>query len=200
MNYAVFLVAGTLAMAMAACARIGATDSSLTTMERGVLMSGPINVNGAEFQGIADAVWRVPEPGAESDINLGIRITNRRDTELRFKLFDTLRLVLISPQGKSLLYDGGRDGTKAGETVSRPLAPGESLTISRRAQLKWIRNGQSLRLIGSDDFGGIWYFDNLGPGTFELSFEYENKTRGPDNAPPIWIGEVRTSPLKVEIK
>jgi hypothetical protein len=194
------MVASAFAMAIVGCVTLDGTEFRPATEGKDMLVSPTVKVNEVEFQSMADAVWHVPERGAESDVNLGIRITNRSDTKLRVNLFDTVRIAITSPRGDSLLFDGGRNATKAGEPVSQPLAPGESLIISRRAQLKWIGDGQSLRLIGSDDFGGIWYFDRLGPGEYTLSFEYENKIKDPNDVPPIWVGKVRTSRLEVQIK
>ncbi len=37
----------------------------------------PVRVNGVDFQVITDKVWKVPKPGKETKIKLGLQFTNR---------------------------------------------------------------------------------------------------------------------------
>lgn len=165
--------------------------------------SEPVRVNGVDLQAVADARWRMPEHGAEREADLGLRVTNRTDKPLPFNLFDTVWVRMNNAAGKALQMDGGRNGT-------RRLPPllvevGKSQTVSRKAKLVWGNDRASLRLIGYDGTGGVWYFDALGPGKYTIRFDCENTQEAPvpqpgeAPAPPYWIGQATTQPVTIEI-
>jgi hypothetical protein len=67
---------------------------------------------------------------------------------------------------------GGR-----GQKRARELAPGESITLARPAQLEWVQSGKqkSLYLGGSNGVGGIWSAgaqENLTAGKHSLRISY----------------------------
>ena len=163
-----------------------------------VAKSQAVDMGQASFVAEADAIWRIPAPSAASDVNLALRITNRSDDVLRFPL-DVVRIDLMGSDGVPLRIDGGRDGLKAGGPFSKLVAPGESLVISRRGRLER-RLDRILRLIGSDNLGGVWYFDGLRPDRYILNFEYENHAIDPAEGPEVWIGQVRTPALEIEVQ
>jgi hypothetical protein len=65
--------------------------------------------------------------------------------------------------------------------------------------LVWLKNG-TLRLIGSEEIGGIWYFDGLSPGRYKVQFVYENPQAEIGGLDTFWTGSVSTPLLGVELK
>jgi hypothetical protein len=154
---------------------------------------------------VATADWRIPAPDRTTRIQLGLRITNRTGAAARFTSFDTLRPALRDPNGRPIAIDGGRDRTLVPDVQSSPLlAPGESVFFRLDAALYW-RDG-TLRLGGSDGFGGLWYFAGLKPGRYEIRIGYSQKnarlvlgTPGARALDEFWIGEAAGSPVMVTI-
>jgi hypothetical protein len=163
--------------------------------------STAISMNAATFEIITDRVWKIPDrtDDAGTGINLALRITNRTETGMRFHRLDTIRIALTAPDGKSLQFDGGRDATRPGEFVSPLVLPGQSLVISREANLVWFKH-QTLRLIGSDDFGGIWYFDGLIPGKYQVRIIHENYKSEIGGMDSIWTGMAVSNAVEVELR
>jgi hypothetical protein len=160
-----------------------------------------VTSGGVLFEVITDRVWKIPpiEDREGTLVNLALRITNRTKTPLRFNKFDTVRLALFTPAGESLPFSGGRNAVRGGEGVSPPVLPGQNLAISRQARLVWLKNG-TLRLIGSEEIGGIWYFDGLGPGKYKVQFIYENLKAEIGDLDAFWTGRVSTPLLEVKLK
>ena len=156
---------------------------------------------GALFETVADRVWNIPALGDEagSVVDLALRVTNRTEGPLRFNRFDTLRLALFAPDGKALPFLGGRNAVRAGKGVSPPLLPGQTLVISRQGRLTRLKDG-GLRLIGSEESGGIWYFDGLGPGRYRVQFIYGNGKSRIGDLDAFWVGEVTTPGVEVELR
>ena len=81
--------------------------------------------------------------------------------------------------GKFLPYRGGRDGvfitpkTHPAQIHCSLLAPGQSLTFFLDAKLYWYDD--KLILGGSDGLGGVWYFEDIKPGSYKVSFSYGNQ-------------------------
>jgi RNA polymerase sigma factor (sigma-70 family) len=170
----------------------------------GMSESKPVRVAEADFQAVVEARPVAPESGATQPINLGLRITNRADKPQWFNLFDTIRIGLKSADGTPIRVDGGRNGTFPARPIQ--LAPGQSQTILRGGRLEWMKDGRSLRLIGSDGSGGIWHFDGLRPGKYRLRFEYETTRemterfrRGLQAGGPFWISSAQTAEAEFEI-
>ena len=170
----------------------------------------PVRENGIEFQAVVQARWPIPAAGEKTEIQLGLKVTNRTEKVVQINLFDTVQIVLKDATGRSLPIQGGRDRTTYPDP--RILAPAEAGTIARNASLEWLKNGDGLRIIGRDGTGGIWYIDGLKAGKYALSFEYENTeqmVRDLPNRPaphaidlkagPYWYGKVKTKEAEVEI-
>jgi RNA polymerase sigma factor (sigma-70 family) len=154
--------------------------------------SKAVRVGDVEFQAMAQNKRLVAEPGIERAIDLGLRITNRGDKPLTFNLFDAIRPVLKSADGKSIPADGGRNATKP--VAPLLIAPGMSETVRWRARLEWPKDQKLPRLSWSDGTGLLWYFDGVGPGRYLLRFEYEN-TKGEK----FWTGKATTNDVEFEI-
>lgn len=95
--------------------------------------------------------------------------------------------------------DGGRNGTRPGEFVSAPVLPGEMLLVTRDARLVW-HSPDALRLIGSDGFGGIWYFDGLQTGRYRIQIVYENHSSMIGELESIWTGFAESPAFEVVIQ
>ena len=149
-------------------------------------------MNGATFEVTGNRAWSAPDPGEETEIDLGLRITNRSNRAVGFNRFDTVSMTLSNADGAVLRMDGGRNAPRASEPVSELLEPGESFVIDRSARLAWRADGRTMRLIGSDGFGGVWYFDGLRRGTWRVQFVYENRRGKIGSGYSVWTGKAVT--------
>src|SRR5262249_36631388 len=112
--------------------------------EEGYAASKAVRTGDVEFQAVVQKKRLVAEPGIQRSIHLGVRFTNRGDKPLTFSLFDTIRPVLKTADGKALSrVDGGRDGTRRVEPIV--VAPGKSETVRWRARLESPDDGKSFR-------------------------------------------------------
>src|SRR5262249_42313651 len=137
--------------------------------EEGYAASKAVRTGDVEFQAVVQNKRLVAEPGIQGSIDLGVRFTNRGDKPLTFSLFDTIRPVLKTADGKALSrVDGGRDGTRRVEPIV--VAPGKSETVRWRARLESPDDGKSFRLSWTDGTGQEWYFDDVRSGKYLLSF------------------------------
>src|SRR5262249_42217148 len=124
--------------------------------------------------------------------DLGVRLTNRGDKTLTFSLFDTIRPMLKTADGKALRVDGGRDATRRVEPIV--VAPGKSETVRWRARLESLKDGKSFRLGWTDGTGMLWYFDGVRPGKYLLRFEYDNSKKD-----RFWSGKATTNDVEFEV-
>jgi hypothetical protein len=164
-----------------------------------VAVGAPITKNNVRFEIIADTFVRIPKAGAETPIKISVRITNADKRLLRFDTFDTIAVSLTDSSGYQLQLDGGRDGLRPGNRFTRQLKPGDNLLIGFAAKLVWASE-TNLRLIGADGFGGVWYFDNLSPGTYKLAVIYASPAPEAPTKDPTWKGRVVIPAVRVELK
>lgn len=167
------------------------------------LISSPETlVNGVEFRLISNAAWTVRSAQVDEATSsfISLRMTNRTNQPIYFNRFDTFRLGLADSKGGEFGFDGGRDATKPAPALSSPIAPGATHEIQLPARLENAAVGEKRRLIGSEDFGGIWYFDPLAPGKYFLRGIYENEKSKIGDKAPVWTGVVETPPLPIEVK
>ncbi len=161
----------------------------------------PVVAGGVRFEAWAESAWRVPARGEQTNVALGLRVTNNADEPVRFFLLDTLKLELTAADGEPLRFEAGRDVTRKFASLSEPVAPGKSLLIRRDASLRWTSGGDgALRLEGSDGAGGIWYFDGLREGTYRLAFAYASDRTHVGKTGGIWKGTVVTPPVDVVLR
>ena len=155
--------------------------------------SEAVQVNGLDFQLVAQVVWVTPAEKQETTVPLKLKVTNQTDKAVTLNFVDTLTVELKDADGKALRIEGGlRD-----HAFDRPLVTvdkGQSFTEDRTARLQPLVNkpGQ-FRLIGPDGVGSHWYFDGLKPGKYTLCIGYENK-----NA-TNWVGKATTEELAIEV-
>jgi hypothetical protein len=176
----------------------------------GIQTSEAVTEKIADFQTVTRARWVIPAAGAKSEVQIGMRVTNRTNTWMQINVFDTVEVVLEDSQGMKLRGLKSRDGTHVPEPLI--FQPRESRTIYRNATLEWSPDGKTLRLTGPDGAGGMWQFDDLKPGKSTVQLICQNdeqKTKsaldGPAkhvigaNEAPFWMGNVTTKGLPVEI-
>ena len=78
------------------------------------------------------------------------------------------------------------------------LKGGKAQVIHSGATLEWTADGKTLRLRAWNEAGTIWWFEDLRPGQYLLSAEYEYaKSGGPNGS--AWVGKVRTQSVRFEI-
>ncbi len=131
--------------------------------------------------------------------NVSLLITNRSNRSLYFNRFDTFRLGLKDSNGREFGFDGGRDATRPGQTLSHLIESGATHEIRLPAEWVPIPDSNEYRLSGSEEFGGIWYFDGLLPGTYFLRGIYENDKAKVGSWEPVWTGIAETSPYEIRV-
>jgi hypothetical protein len=158
-------------------------------------------VNGAEFRVVTEPVWRIPKPGEETKIKIGILFKNRtKEERLVFYLVDKIHPILRDSNGQTIKLEGGRNGIYMTTNRILSLQPEESYEfLYPDARLSWANQGKELGLyLISSGFEWL-YVPGLSSGHYSISFRYENT-----DVPPVegdwWVGEAITPPVKVEIK
>lgn len=144
------------------------------------------------IEALGDSEVLMPGVGETTELELALRLTNLGSMPIRFRLLDTVSILVRDPEGRVHRLEGGRDGTRAAPELSPPVAPGRSLVIDRPARLR--RTAEELRLEVEDEFGSRWLLTGLVAGTHGVSFVYENQPSS-DEVEGVWIGTA-TSPEK----
>jgi uncharacterized protein (TIGR03067 family) len=136
-------------------------DIGLWALEcRHVLESKAVRVDGLEFVALAPVgVAPPPVGGIRDNVDLGLRVTNDSDKPLALSTFDVIRPRLYTADGKELRMDGGRDMSPR-LTPPAMLAAGASWTWRAQANLRWMKDRNTLQLDGPDGRGvaGFWSF------------------------------------------
>lgn len=158
-----------------------------------------VEVDGVSFETfISDSVLLIPQPGAETPVKFGIRITNKTQEKIRFAQFGIIYPNLVKEDGQGVPLDGGTDGEKMLKESDYPLVmPRKSVTFFLEGKISWHNN--KLELGGADGFGGFWYFRDLKPGKYKFQFIYQNydavmRIRQPKEQvlEGIWTGKILT--------
>ena len=132
-----------------------------------------VEVDGVSFETlVSDSVLSVPQPGAETPVKFGVRITNKKQKPARFARFGIIHPNLVTEEGRVIPLYGGTAGEKMPEESDFPLVmPGESVTFCLEGMLSW--QNDKLVMGGTDGFGGFWYFRDLKPGQYKFQFIYQ---------------------------
>ena len=157
-------------------------------------------VKGIKFETLIPIpVVALPNHGEETPIQVGVRITNHTSKPYRFHLQYFLPEVL-NPSRKPLEIDFGRNVTSEAQDSDIPLIfPGKSVSYLINARLG--RNSEKCTaLSGNAIYGGVWTFQCLIPGNYEVRFGYKSQSqkqevrhvRGKIEIDNIWVGEVKT--------
>jgi hypothetical protein len=169
--------------------------------------SKAVRVNDADFQGVIEPRRPAPAPGGEQDIDLGLRITNRREKLALLFDLNKIQPVLKDGDGKLLQLSGVRKRTAFAAPLQ--LGPGESQTVLWRGHLEWPKDADSFRLryVDGTMFGGT--FDGLRPGKYRLGFQYEADPQAANTLDSMygvtpkglstWTGQATTDEVAFEI-
>jgi RNA polymerase sigma factor (sigma-70 family) len=169
--------------------------------EDGVNESKPVVVEGLSFVAFAPARVAVPRDG-ETDVPLGLRVTNTTDKPVTLATFDVIQPRLYFVSGKRVVEVGmdsrRKDGPKAPPPVM--LGKGESWTWEPKARLDWTYVRSTLQLHGPDGLGvaGAWSFGTLHAGTHRLVIEYNNAAARQDDV-AVWVGKATPEEVEFEI-
>ena len=133
-------------------------------------------VNGVEFRMLASPVWKLPKPGGQTKVTLGLRFTNRGEKAVYFYLVDTVSIKLSGDKAGEIRLEGGRNSPSGLPIVSPALKKGESFTsLYRDAKLRWEKDGTSVRFVYVDRAPReYWCFPSLSPGKYSIRLTYEN--------------------------
>ena len=162
--------------------------------------SKAVRANGAEFTAFITARLPAPPRDGARDVEIGLRIANVSDHPVMFNRMDTVALSLTAPDGKAREWRYERLRSRQVPPVQ--LDAGKDVTIPFNGRLTWSDDGKTMRLGGTDDSAGHWWFDGLLPGKYLLTADYEN-TAAADSALPVrgpyWRGKVQAEPVAFEI-
>jgi RNA polymerase sigma factor (sigma-70 family) len=167
---------------------------------RHVLESKAVRVDGLEFVALAPVgVGPAPVGGIRDRTDLALRVTNVSDKPLALGTFDVIRPRLYTADGKELRMDGGRDGLPKA-TPPAMLAPGASWTWRAEANLRWMKDRNTLQLDGPDGRGvaGFWSFPVGKEGKFRFAVEYANSNAKQGDV-ALWVGKGTTEQVDFEI-
>ena len=174
-----------------------------------------VEVNGVRFEILVpERVWTIPpnQPGAETPVKIGIRITNTKEESVRFYVIDPISRV-VTLDGVELRRSGGRDLLlHNSQLICRLLTPEESLTFFPDVKLFWRDN--KLYLEGFDRVPGGLNDKEIHPGTYLVGLIYNSvssaalcpypgaidpKTAAPELTEGLWTGEVITPLVEVQL-
>jgi RNA polymerase sigma factor (sigma-70 family) len=161
-----------------------------------------------DFQAVAEAKATAPAAGGRQPFDVGLRLTNAGEKPLLFNLYDTVRPVLKTADGKAIASSGVRKRTAL--PPPRLVKAGQTETVTWAARLEPSEDGKSLRLAWADDTAMSWIFDGLAPGKYQLSFECDNAEEGlkkflevrpvtPGPGQSFWLGKATTEAVEFEI-
>ena len=177
--------------------------------------SNAVEVDGIRFETlVSERVLTIPanQPGVETPVKLGIRITNNTPTPLRFNFFNALSPEIVAPHGQAVGRSHASDLLLEPKESDFPLVmPKQSVTFFQDAKLSWRKGGNQLTLDElalrvPDGIGGFWIFAALKPGTYQVRFRYESyRTTVVIPKPEIrrldgvWTGQVVTTFMEVSL-
>jgi hypothetical protein len=155
----------------------------------------PVCVNGVECQIVTDLVWHRPAAGTAKEIQLGLKITNRREEKIALEMLNWVKFELWATNGQPVRNLGYALPFSWMQKLAIPvLAKGESYTLKTfSANLAKTQDGRDLSLEVKDD-AVVFRYSGLAPGRFFLRFGWcTHNDCSPAEGTPKWLGIV--SPL-----
>jgi hypothetical protein len=155
-------------------------------------------VNGVEFEVVTERVWRLPEPGGTTEVQIGLKFTNCEHDKVWFDLRNSISVRMRRRGGEWLECDGGRDAPRNKRPQDRAspiLRKGESYTfVNPDSKLRWVADELRLYLVDlpRDDL----YLRHVTPGTYQVEITYHAHPSMNDGADK-WVGEAKTGPYEV---
>jgi probable HAF family extracellular repeat protein len=191
------------------------------------VLSAPVVHGDVEFRTVVQSVWPLPQKNEKGDLAspagseglyqprllphdgqsnlcLGIRLTNRSKQPLYFQCDDSFIPYLIPMQGSIPL--NGRDAEISGGFtvppniyglgVSPQIAPGQSFTLTCTARLAW--SGDSL-VLDCFNYPGLSRARRLKAGKYQFYFVYYNH-RTKFDGDLLYDGEIEAKKVVIEIR
>ena len=164
--------------------------------------------NDIQVELIVPPVLVIPENNSSSrtPVKLMLKITNNLQVPIRFPMFDPLVMLFLKMRDTTGTYL--RSGAFRGmllnsERYDCPVAmPDQTVTFAIDSELFWRDN--KLVLESQDRLGGVWYFEDVRPGTYQMQAKYTGRRTtafcdNPGENEPrltegIWTGKA-TSPF-----
>ena len=167
-----------------------------------------IRHGGLAFTGFGDQVWKIPPPGGETKLELGVKITNVGKTPIRFFKSGFSIPTLVRADGVVLDCGTLLNGfVVLKEPFSPLLATGE--TYSQTIVLAKIcrsPDGKDVRLQGYLKYGALFDYQGLTPGRYYLSHCCANEPNAladlqtPKDGSRSWVGAIQTLYLPIDIR
>lgn len=140
--------------------------------------SNAVEVGGIQFEALMPKrVLVIPASQQDSPIpvQLGIRITNKTPTALRFCLYSAMTPELMMPDGQIR-----RQGSYFSDWLEGPresdfptVLPVEAVTFFPGASI-YRYEGDQFQFTISVGNGGYWVFEKLQLGSYQIRFKYKN--------------------------
>ena len=128
---------------------------------------------------IVSPVLVIPENNSSSrtPVRLVLKITNHLQVPIRFPMFDPLVMLFLKIRDTTGTYL--RSGAFRGmllnsERYDCPVAmTDQTVTFEIDSELFWRDN--KLVLESQDRLGGVWYFEDVRPGTYQMQAKYTGR-------------------------
>ena len=172
-----------------------------------------IQLNELAFTPFGDRVWKIPPPGGETKIDLGVEVTNVGKTPVRFHLGALCSSALVDPTALWVKSGIARMGMGPSRSFTPLLRPGESRRVTMPlAKLCRGRNSEAVWLDVRHGDGITSAYQGLKPGRYYLSHccyhgpryvlgseELQPPLYPPDGS-PCWSGKVDTVYVPIDIE
>jgi hypothetical protein len=167
--------------------------------------SKPVTVKDATFVLVAQTDWMPAKLHANfpmvGPVEIQLHITNVAKRDVVFPTCGTLGIKVFGAGGKQVQRRSVRDG----DSLTRPilLAAGASFSLCPRAEMRWNDKTQAAELVYFDGNGGQSVIGPLETGRYKLVFWFSSPADMPARKkvsdPPMWLGEIVTQELVVEV-
>jgi hypothetical protein len=167
--------------------------------------SKPVTVRDATFILVAQTDWiparllaNFPMVGP---VEIQLHITNVGKRDVVFPTCGTLGIKVFNAGGKQVPPRSVRDG----DSLTRPilLAAGASFSLCPRAEMRWNDKTKAAELVYFDGNGAQSIIGPLETGRYKLVFWFSALSGIPAKQeisdPPMWLGEIVTQELVVEV-
>jgi hypothetical protein len=164
-----------------------------------------VQIDGIQFETVMpERVLRIPSklPGAKTQVQFAIRITNNTETPQRFLLFFARPEFLQANKQKLPRFGPNVNGSYNPQLSDFQLVmPGESVSLLLKGYFHWQHHKLEFVFIEKD--GSYWIFSDFNHGRYWIQFTYENQypaweQRGgwsdPIDLKPVWEEQIYNNP------
>jgi hypothetical protein len=158
-----------------------------------------VEKDGIQFEAvISEGIYRIPpkQPGAKTQVQFGIRITNNTKIPCRFLLFFARPEFLQASKQKVPRFGPNVNGSYNPQLSDFHLVvPGESVTLLLEGYFQWEKD--KLKFVFREKSGSYWIFSSFNPGRYSLRVIYENQYHEWENMNP-WSDNIDLKPVYKE--